>query len=112
MLCGLVGGPGLVSGGNYNGFGSDSLAVFEQATRNAGKAIAGKNIANPTAYMVATSKVILYSNMRQEIHRGHLFGLKEGLGTLGIRNRSQCNWLVKFSNSKDDSKVAPSGNQN
>merc|ERR1712235_172638 len=64
MLCGLVGGPGLVSGGNYNGFGSDSLAVFEQATR-----IAGKNIANPTAYMVATSKMLRHLGLTEEAAR-------------------------------------------
>ena len=55
MLCGLVGGPGLVSGGNFND--KTDLAVFEQATRNAGRNIAGKNLANPTAYLVSTSKV-------------------------------------------------------
>ena len=55
MLCGLVGGPGLVSGGNFND--TNGMAVFEQATRNAGRKIAGKNMANPTAYLVATSKV-------------------------------------------------------
>ena len=48
MICGLVGGPGLVSGGNFN----EELAVFEQATRNS-----GRNAANPTAYLTATSKV-------------------------------------------------------
>ena len=53
VLCGLVGGPGLVSGGNFN----NELAVFEQATRNSGRKIAGRNLANPTAYMTATSKV-------------------------------------------------------
>ena len=53
MICGLVGGPGLVSGGNFN----DELAVFEQATRNSGRKIAGRNAANPTAYLTATSKV-------------------------------------------------------
>jgi isocitrate dehydrogenase (NAD+) len=55
VLCGLVGGPGLVSGGNYNA--ENGLAIFEQATRNAGRKISGKNMANPTAYLVATSKV-------------------------------------------------------
>ena len=56
MLCGLVGGPGLVSGGNFN----QNLAVFEQGTRNAGRKIAGKNLANPTAYLTATSKVTMF----------------------------------------------------
>lgn len=59
MLCGLVGGPGLVSGGNFNT--ADGLAVFEQATRNAGRNIAGQNLANPTAYLVSTSKVTSYA---------------------------------------------------
>ena len=59
MLCGLVGGPGLVSGGNFN----NELAVFEQGTRNAGRKIAGKNLANPTAYLTATSKVFLLSKI-------------------------------------------------
>merc|ERR1712055_1133346 len=50
MLCGLVGGPGLVSGGNFNGFNTETdLAVFEQATRNAGRNIAGANTANQTS---------------------------------------------------------------
>ena len=53
VLCGLVGGPGLVSGGNFN----EDLAVFEQATRNSGRKIAGQNLANPTAYLTSTSKV-------------------------------------------------------
>ena len=53
VLCGLVGGPGLVSGGNFN----EELAVFEQATRNSGRKIAGQNLANPTAYLTSTSKV-------------------------------------------------------
>jgi len=62
MLCGLVGGPGLVSGGNFNA----NLAVFEQGTRNAGRKIAGKNMANPTAYMTATSKMMRHLGMMDE----------------------------------------------
>uniref|UniRef100_A0ABM5FQ46 Isocitrate dehydrogenase [NAD] subunit, mitochondrial n=1 Tax=Pogona vitticeps TaxID=103695 RepID=A0ABM5FQ46_9SAUR len=49
VCAGLVGGPGLVPGANY---GRD-YAVFETATRNTGKSIAGKNIANPTAMLLA-----------------------------------------------------------
>uniref|UniRef100_A0A3B3HNG9 Isocitrate dehydrogenase [NAD] subunit, mitochondrial n=1 Tax=Oryzias latipes TaxID=8090 RepID=A0A3B3HNG9_ORYLA len=48
VCAGLVGGPGLVPGANY---GQD-YAVFETATRNTGKSIAGKNIANPTAMLL------------------------------------------------------------
>ncbi|KAL2103940.1 hypothetical protein ACEWY4_000808 [Coilia grayii] len=49
VCAGLVGGPGLVPGANY---GTD-YAVFETATRNTGKSIANKNIANPTATLLA-----------------------------------------------------------
>ncbi|XP_056102357.1 isocitrate dehydrogenase [NAD] subunit gamma, mitochondrial-like [Rhinichthys klamathensis goyatoka] len=49
VCAGLVGGPGLVPGVNY---GKD-CAVFESATRNTGKSIANKNIANPTATLLA-----------------------------------------------------------
>ncbi|XP_017549772.1 isocitrate dehydrogenase [NAD] subunit gamma, mitochondrial [Pygocentrus nattereri] len=50
VCAGLVGGPGLVPGANY---GRD-YAVFETATRNTGKSIAGRNIANPTAMLLAS----------------------------------------------------------
>ncbi|KAM6929208.1 isocitrate dehydrogenase [NAD] subunit gamma, mitochondrial [Lycodopsis pacificus] len=49
VCAGLVGGPGLVPGANY---GRD-YAVFETATRNTGKSIAQRNIANPTAMLLA-----------------------------------------------------------
>ncbi|XP_029975418.1 isocitrate dehydrogenase [NAD] subunit gamma, mitochondrial isoform X1 [Salarias fasciatus] len=54
VCAGLVGGPGLVPGANY---GRD-YAVFETATRNTGKSIAGKNIANPTAVLLASCMML------------------------------------------------------
>lgn len=50
VCAGLVGGPGLAPGANY---GRD-YAVFETGTRNTGKSIANKNIANPTAMLLAS----------------------------------------------------------
>ncbi|KAI5095967.1 isocitrate dehydrogenase [NAD] subunit gamma, mitochondrial, partial [Silurus meridionalis] len=50
VCAGLVGGPGLVPGANYG----NNYAVFETATRNTGKSIAGRNIANPTAMLLAS----------------------------------------------------------
>ncbi|XP_046406906.1 isocitrate dehydrogenase [NAD] subunit gamma, mitochondrial-like isoform X4 [Ischnura elegans] len=50
VVCGLVGGAGLISGINYG----DHYAVFEPGTRNTGTAIAGKNIANPIAMLSAS----------------------------------------------------------
>ncbi|XP_013788757.1 isocitrate dehydrogenase [NAD] subunit gamma, mitochondrial-like [Limulus polyphemus] len=49
IACGLVGGPGLTSGRNYG----NEYALFETGTRNTGKSIAGKNIANPIAMLNA-----------------------------------------------------------
>ncbi|XP_062397235.1 isocitrate dehydrogenase [NAD] subunit gamma, mitochondrial isoform X1 [Sardina pilchardus] len=50
VCAGLVGGPGLVPGANYG----NNYAVFETATRNTGKSIADRNIANPTAMLLAS----------------------------------------------------------
>ncbi|CAG7721394.1 unnamed protein product [Allacma fusca] len=47
VICGLIGGAGLLSGGNYG----DHYAVFEPGTRNTGTAIAGKNVANPISML-------------------------------------------------------------
>uniref|UniRef100_A0A674GEZ9 Isocitrate dehydrogenase [NAD] subunit, mitochondrial n=1 Tax=Taeniopygia guttata TaxID=59729 RepID=A0A674GEZ9_TAEGU len=54
VCAGLVGGPGLVPGANY---GHD-YAVFETATRNTGKSIANRNIANPTAALLAACMML------------------------------------------------------
>lgn len=50
VICGLIGGAGLLSGRNYG----EHYAVFEPGTRNTGTAIAGKNIANPFAMLNAS----------------------------------------------------------
>uniref|UniRef100_A0A2L2Y6T2 Isocitrate dehydrogenase [NAD] subunit, mitochondrial n=1 Tax=Parasteatoda tepidariorum TaxID=114398 RepID=A0A2L2Y6T2_PARTP len=50
IACGLVGGPGITSGQNYG----KEYAVFETGSRNTGKGIAGKNIANPVAMLNAS----------------------------------------------------------
>lgn len=50
VVCGLVGGAGILSGRNYG----DHHAVFEPGTRNTGTAIAGKNKANPIAMLNAS----------------------------------------------------------
>jgi len=49
VVCGLSGGAGLFSGGNYG----EKYAIFEPGTRNTGSSIAGKNIANPIAMLNA-----------------------------------------------------------
>lgn len=59
VICGLVGGAGILSGKNYG----DHYAVFEPGTRNTGTSIARKNIANPIA--------MLNSSVDMLNHLGH-----------------------------------------
>ncbi|XP_076062726.1 isocitrate dehydrogenase [NAD] subunit gamma, mitochondrial-like isoform X2 [Oratosquilla oratoria] len=54
VVCGLVGGPGLLSGRNYG----DHFAVFEPGTRNTGTAISGRNIGNPVAMLNASCDML------------------------------------------------------
>lgn len=50
VICGLIGGAGLLSGRNIG----DAYSLFEPGTRNTGSNIAGKNIANPIAMLNAS----------------------------------------------------------
>lgn len=65
IACGLVGGPGLVSGINAG----EKFAVFETGTRNTGTALAGKNIANPTAFIRAAVDMLRYLGLESDAHR-------------------------------------------
>ncbi|KHJ90274.1 hypothetical protein OESDEN_09886 [Oesophagostomum dentatum] len=56
IACGLVGGPGLVSGMNIG----DKYALFETGTRNTGTSLAGKDLANPTAFIRASVDMLRY----------------------------------------------------
>jgi isocitrate dehydrogenase (NAD+) len=56
IACGLVGGPGLVSGMNIG----EKYAVFETGTRNTGTSLAGQDIANPTAFIRAAIDMCNY----------------------------------------------------
>ncbi|XP_022096040.1 isocitrate dehydrogenase [NAD] subunit gamma, mitochondrial-like [Acanthaster planci] len=58
---GLVGGPGLVPGQNIG----EEFAVFETATRNTGKTIAGQNVANPTAMLLAGCLLLRHLGLNQ-----------------------------------------------
>jgi isocitrate dehydrogenase (NAD+) len=56
-LCsGLVGGAGIVSGSNY-GY---NRAIFETGTRNTGRGLVGKNIANPSGTLFAAANMLKY----------------------------------------------------
>ena len=50
----LIGGPGIPPGSNFGG----GYAVFETGTRNSGKAIANKNIANPISFLLAGTNML------------------------------------------------------
>jgi isocitrate dehydrogenase (NAD+) len=61
VCAGLVGGSGFVAGSNYG----DYYAIFEQATRNTGLGIAGKNIANPSGILFAAANMLKYLGLDQ-----------------------------------------------
>ena len=54
LVCGLIGGPGLISGVNVG----PRYAIFEPATRNTGTQLAGKNEANPCAMLNASGDLL------------------------------------------------------
>ncbi len=58
---GLVGGPGMVPGQNVG----EDFAVFETATRNTGKTIAGRNVANPSAMLLAGCLLLRHLGLNQ-----------------------------------------------
>jgi len=64
VACGLIGGPGLLSGQNLG----TNYAVFEPGTRNSGKAISGKNIANPIAMLSASADLLQYLKLDHHAH--------------------------------------------
>ncbi|VDN51045.1 unnamed protein product [Dracunculus medinensis] len=59
IVCGIVGGAGLISGINIG----SKYAVFETGTRNSGTILAGKDIANPTAFICASLDALRYLHL-------------------------------------------------
>ncbi|CAG2211592.1 IDH3 [Mytilus edulis] len=56
IAAGLVGGPGVVPGMNLG----EDYAVFELGTRNSGRSLKGKNIANPSGMLLAACDMLDY----------------------------------------------------
>ncbi|XP_071082367.1 isocitrate dehydrogenase [NAD] subunit gamma, mitochondrial-like isoform X1 [Haliotis cracherodii] len=56
IASGLVGGAGVVPGMNIG----EKYAVFETGTRNSGRTLKGKNIANPTGMLLASCDMLDY----------------------------------------------------
>lgn len=56
IAAGLLGGAGLVGGVNVG----ENYAVFEMGTRNSGKSLKGKNIANPVGILLASCDMLDY----------------------------------------------------
>jgi isocitrate dehydrogenase (NAD+) len=65
IACGLVGGPGLVSGMNLG----EKYAVFETGTRNTGSSLVGKDIANPTAFIRAGVDLCNYLELHEHANQ-------------------------------------------
>lgn len=62
LAVGLVGGAGLVSGASY----SSELVVFEPGARHTFDKAAGKNVANPTAALLAAAKLLQHVGFTED----------------------------------------------
>merc|ERR1712029_722042 len=62
VAAGLVGGAGLVAGASY----SADLAVFEPGARHTFDEGVGRNVANPTALLLATAKMLEHLGMQDK----------------------------------------------
>jgi len=62
LASGLVGGAGLVSGASY----SSDLAVFETGARHTFDEGTGRNVANPTAILLASAKMLQHLGLNDE----------------------------------------------
>ncbi|XP_065163328.1 isocitrate dehydrogenase [NAD] subunit gamma, mitochondrial-like [Atheta coriaria] len=60
IICGLIGGSGLTSAGNYG----SNCAVFEPACRCRAKSLQGLNLANPTAFINAGMQLLHHLGFR------------------------------------------------
>eukprot|EP00092_Neocalanus_flemingeri_P010097 GFUD01010881.1.p1 GENE.GFUD01010881.1~~GFUD01010881.1.p1 ORF type:complete len:376 (-),score=99.75 GFUD01010881.1:148-1275(-) len=60
LVCGLVGGPGVISGSNIG----PRYAIFEPATRNTGSKLFGKNRANPCAMLNAGADLLNHLGLK------------------------------------------------
>ncbi|KAL4218939.1 Isocitrate dehydrogenase [NAD] subunit beta [Mactra antiquata] len=66
LAAGLVGGAGVVPGESY----SDDTAIFEQGARHSFATAVGKNIANPTAVLLAGCNMLRHLCL--EYHANHI----------------------------------------
>eukprot|EP00091_Calanus_sinicus_P007093 TRINITY_DN17993_c0_g1_i1.p1 TRINITY_DN17993_c0_g1~~TRINITY_DN17993_c0_g1_i1.p1 ORF type:complete len:128 (-),score=37.83 TRINITY_DN17993_c0_g1_i1:106-489(-) len=65
LSVGLIGGAGLVGGASF----SADLAVFEPGARHSFDEAAGKNIANPTAALLAAGKMMEHVGFTDDYRR-------------------------------------------
>ena len=68
LAVGLMGGAGVVGGASY----STDLAVFEPGAKHTYDAAAGKNIANPTAALLAAAKLLQVNVGHSEMFLFHI----------------------------------------
>lgn len=59
IACGLVGGAGVVAGASY----SAETCVFEPGARHTFSEAVGKNVANPTALLLCSAKLLRHVNL-------------------------------------------------
>ncbi|XP_012935063.1 isocitrate dehydrogenase [NAD] subunit gamma, mitochondrial [Aplysia californica] len=73
IAAGLIGGAGVTAGMNIG----DNYAVFESGTRNSGRSMKGKNIANPTGILFASCDMLEYLG-----HEAHAKMIRDSVMTV------------------------------
>lgn len=64
-VAGLTGGPGVVPGANMG----THATIFEQGARHIGMDIAGRDVANPTAIILAASMMLRHIQLPMHANR-------------------------------------------
>ncbi|PAA82505.1 hypothetical protein BOX15_Mlig017458g1, partial [Macrostomum lignano] len=93
IAAGLVGGPGVAAGMNIG----RKYAVFEAGTRNSGRSIRGKNIANPSALLLTTADMLEYlgdAEDAKKLRNAVLTVLRSGIRTPDLGGSSNTKEVV------------------
>ena len=120
LACGLIGGSGLTAGSNYSDWivadknqNKNAIGLFEEATRHSDQknrdSIANKNIANPTATLMAGVKCLEYNGHEkhaQMIRDALLETYKQGILTSDVGgNYKQSDFVDAFRRNLDDQQL-------
>lgn len=94
IALGLIGGPGLVAGASIG----QNHILFDQASRNCGKDIYGKNLANPTGIILSSINMLNsmhLSNFAETINEAVGNVYSQGIRTADVGGKCTTQDFVK-----------------